>query len=145
MLSGALLTRLCAQLNKYLKLDQKGSIIAEYVWIDSEGGTRAKARVSLPIPFDLLLVPDPNMALSPPASGLREDAGTGPVVEDSGEDGVITACPRAPAPKATEVYLGRLPQTTVAVLVARNGPLANYELVLTMRAPDTQRQGRCSL
>jgi hypothetical protein len=37
----------CAQLNKYLKLDQRGSIIAEYVWIDSEGGTRAKARVSL--------------------------------------------------------------------------------------------------
>jgi hypothetical protein len=33
-------------LNKYLKLDQRGSIIAEYVWIDSEGGTRAKARVS---------------------------------------------------------------------------------------------------
>ncbi|KAK0610917.1 hypothetical protein B0T14DRAFT_529308 [Immersiella caudata] len=31
-------------LNKYLKLDQRGSIIAEYVWIDSEGGTRAKAR-----------------------------------------------------------------------------------------------------
>ena len=34
------------QLNKYLKLDQKGSLIAEYVWIDADGGTRAKARVS---------------------------------------------------------------------------------------------------
>jgi glutamine synthetase len=31
-------------LQKYLKLDQKGSVIAEYVWIDSEGGVRSKSR-----------------------------------------------------------------------------------------------------
>lgn len=31
-------------LNKYLALDQKGSIMAEYVWIDSEGGVRSKSR-----------------------------------------------------------------------------------------------------
>ncbi|KAK2068319.1 hypothetical protein P8C59_002962 [Phyllachora maydis] len=31
-------------LEKCLKLDQSGSIIAEYVWIDSEGATRSKCR-----------------------------------------------------------------------------------------------------
>ncbi|KAM9880667.1 hypothetical protein VDGD_21714 [Verticillium dahliae] len=31
---------------KYLRLDQKGSIIAEYIWIDADGETRSKARVS---------------------------------------------------------------------------------------------------
>ncbi|EGR46983.1 uncharacterized protein TRIREDRAFT_122811 [Trichoderma reesei QM6a] len=31
-------------LNKYLKLDQQGKIMAEYVWIDSTGGTRSKSR-----------------------------------------------------------------------------------------------------
>ena len=35
-----------SQLNKYLKLDQKGQVIAEYVWIDSTGETRSKSRVS---------------------------------------------------------------------------------------------------
>jgi hypothetical protein len=33
-------------LNKYLKLDQKGNLMAEYVWIDAEGNTRSKSRVS---------------------------------------------------------------------------------------------------
>lgn len=37
------------QLNKYLKLDQKGQIMAEYVWIDSTGETRSKSRVRLPV------------------------------------------------------------------------------------------------
>ncbi|PNP57496.1 hypothetical protein THARTR1_02494 [Trichoderma harzianum] len=32
-------------LNKYLKLDQKGKIMAEYVWIDSTGETRSKSRL----------------------------------------------------------------------------------------------------
>lgn len=32
---------------KYMKLDQKGSIMAEYVWIDSNGGTRSKSKVSV--------------------------------------------------------------------------------------------------
>merc|ERR1712227_1080586 len=31
-------------LNKYLKLDQKGKIMAEYVWIDAAGETRSKSR-----------------------------------------------------------------------------------------------------
>jgi hypothetical protein len=36
------------QLQKYLSLDQKGKVIAEYVWIDSTGGTRSKSRVGPP-------------------------------------------------------------------------------------------------
>jgi glutamine synthetase len=32
------------QLKKYMDLDQKGRIMAEYVWIDSEGGVRSKSR-----------------------------------------------------------------------------------------------------
>lgn len=35
-----------AQLQKYLQLDQKGAVIAEYVWIDASGGTRSKCKVS---------------------------------------------------------------------------------------------------
>jgi len=35
-----------AQLQKYLQLSQKGSVIAEYVWIDASGGTRSKCKVS---------------------------------------------------------------------------------------------------
>ncbi|KAM9880111.1 glutamine synthetase [Verticillium dahliae] len=31
-------------LSKYLKLDQKGSIMAEYIWIDAAGETRSKSR-----------------------------------------------------------------------------------------------------
>ncbi|KIL96315.1 glutamine synthetase [Fusarium avenaceum] len=31
-------------LQKYLKLDQKGQIMAEYVWVDADGGTRSKSR-----------------------------------------------------------------------------------------------------
>lgn len=30
---------------KYMKLDQKGSAMAEYVWIDAVGGVRSKSRV----------------------------------------------------------------------------------------------------
>ncbi|KAF2812450.1 glutamine synthetase [Mytilinidion resinicola] len=33
-----------ANLEKYLKLDQKGSIIAEYVWIDGSNGLRSKCK-----------------------------------------------------------------------------------------------------
>ncbi|KAF1812320.1 glutamine synthetase [Eremomyces bilateralis CBS 781.70] len=33
-----------ANLKKYLDLDQKGSIIAEYVWIDGAGGCRSKCK-----------------------------------------------------------------------------------------------------
>lgn len=35
------------QLMKYMKLDQKGSIMAEYIWIDAQGSVRSKSRVSL--------------------------------------------------------------------------------------------------
>jgi len=31
-------------LNKFLDLDQKGSIMAEYIWIDSELNVRSKVR-----------------------------------------------------------------------------------------------------
>jgi len=33
-------------LQKYLRLDQKGQIMVEYVWVDAEGGVRSKSRVS---------------------------------------------------------------------------------------------------
>lgn len=42
---------LTAQLEKYLKLDQKGSIMAEYVWVDAAGEVRSKSRVRF-IPCD---------------------------------------------------------------------------------------------
>jgi hypothetical protein len=35
-----------AQLEKYRKLDQKGTVIAEYVWIDANNGIRSKCKVS---------------------------------------------------------------------------------------------------
>lgn len=41
------MTLTVGQLNKYLKLDQKGKIMAEYVWIDAAGETRSKSRVSV--------------------------------------------------------------------------------------------------
>jgi hypothetical protein len=31
-------------------LDQRGSVIAEYVWIDANGGTRSKCKVSIHLP-----------------------------------------------------------------------------------------------
>lgn len=34
-------------LKKFMRLPQNGQLIAEYIWIDSEGGTRSKSRVSL--------------------------------------------------------------------------------------------------
>ena len=34
------------QLQKYLSLPQKGSVIAEYVWIDGSNGLRSKSKVS---------------------------------------------------------------------------------------------------
>lgn len=40
---------LTAQLKKYLELDQKGRIMAEYVWVDSEGGVRSKSRASFTV------------------------------------------------------------------------------------------------
>jgi hypothetical protein len=30
---------------KYLALDQKGKVMAEYVWIDADGGVRSKTKV----------------------------------------------------------------------------------------------------
>lgn len=33
------------QLLKYLSLEQKGKVMAEYVWIDAEGGVRSKTKV----------------------------------------------------------------------------------------------------
>lgn len=31
-----------------MALEQKGKIMAEYIWIDAEGGVRSKSRASLP-------------------------------------------------------------------------------------------------
>ena len=35
------------QLEKYLRLPQKGSVIAEYVWIDGSNNVRSKCKVRL--------------------------------------------------------------------------------------------------
>jgi hypothetical protein len=43
-------------LRKYLDLDQKGSITAEYVWIDADGGVRTKSRVSSDATLTTLLI-----------------------------------------------------------------------------------------
>lgn len=37
---------ICTQVNKYMRLDQKGNIMAEYVWIDANSEVRSKSRVS---------------------------------------------------------------------------------------------------
>lgn len=42
------------QLEKFLKLDQKGAVIAEYVWIDSSNGTRSKCKVRPVFPLAYL-------------------------------------------------------------------------------------------
>lgn len=34
------------QLMKYMKLDQKGAVLAEYIWIDGTNGVRSKTKVS---------------------------------------------------------------------------------------------------
>ncbi len=34
------------QLAKYMKLDQKGKVLAEYIWIDGSNGLRNKTKVS---------------------------------------------------------------------------------------------------
>ena len=39
---------------KYLKLDQKGSIMAEYIWIDGSNGVRSKSKVSLLLHLEML-------------------------------------------------------------------------------------------
>lgn len=33
-------------LAKYMKLDQKGKVLAEYIWIDGSNGLRNKTKVS---------------------------------------------------------------------------------------------------
>lgn len=37
---------MCHQLAPFMALDQKGKIMAEYIWIDAEGGVRSKSRAS---------------------------------------------------------------------------------------------------
>lgn len=44
MSAGPVIVSSTNTLQKYLALDQKGQIIAEYIWIDAEGNTRSKAR-----------------------------------------------------------------------------------------------------
>ncbi|KAK8089417.1 glutamine synthetase [Apiospora hydei] len=40
----------CFALMKYMKLDQKGNAMAEYIWIDSTGGVRSKSRTMTSVP-----------------------------------------------------------------------------------------------
>lgn len=42
-------------LQKFLRLPQGGKIIAEYIWVDSEGGVRSKSRVCQ-YSFDVLVL-----------------------------------------------------------------------------------------
>ena len=51
---GTTLTWWLSQLMKYLKLDQKGSIMAEYIWIDGSNGVRSKSKVSLLLHLEML-------------------------------------------------------------------------------------------
>lgn len=37
---------------KYMALDQRGRIQAEYIWIDAVGGTRSKTKVRTLVGFD---------------------------------------------------------------------------------------------
>jgi hypothetical protein len=53
------------QLQKYLSLPQKGSVIAEYVWIDGSNGLRSKSKVSA---FQLL---SPKQSISNNAAFTR--------------------------------------------------------------------------
>ncbi|OBT57076.1 glutamine synthetase [Pseudogymnoascus sp. 24MN13] len=41
-----------ANLLKYMSLDQKGTAMAEYIWIDSFGGVRSKSKTILKVPDD---------------------------------------------------------------------------------------------
>lgn len=36
-----------ANLAKYMSLDQKGKVLAEYIWIDGSNGLRNKTKVSI--------------------------------------------------------------------------------------------------
>jgi glutamine synthetase len=47
-------------LQKYLQLPQKGSVIAEYVWIDASGGTRSKCKTLTKIPTSIKDLPEWN-------------------------------------------------------------------------------------
>jgi len=38
-----------------MKLDQKGAVIAEYVWIDGSNGVRSKSKVRAKIPHSSFL------------------------------------------------------------------------------------------
>ena len=40
---------------KYMKLDQKGSAMAEYIWVDANGGVRSKSKVCIFLFFFTLL------------------------------------------------------------------------------------------
>lgn len=60
------------QLQKYLKLEQKGKVIAEYIWIDGSNGIRSKCKVSFIFVFWLLL-------LLFPRGGLRSELMHAPI------------------------------------------------------------------
>ncbi|TKA30772.1 Glutamine synthetase [Salinomyces thailandicus] len=49
-----------ANLQKYLQLDQKGAVIAEYVWIDASGGTRSKCKTLPKKPQSIKELPEWN-------------------------------------------------------------------------------------
>jgi hypothetical protein len=63
------------QLKKYLDLDQKGMIMAEYVWVDADGETRSKSRVSGDQSIHLAFLPCPCFPISGLGIGLLAFAG----------------------------------------------------------------------
>ena len=64
------------QLKKYMDLDQRGNIIAEYVWIDGSGGIRSKSKVSAsPATSTPLLRPSTKLVASTvPGASRRQSA-----------------------------------------------------------------------
>lgn len=49
-----------ANLKKYLDLDQKGAVIAEYVWVDAAGGVRSKCKTLTKKPANVSELPEWN-------------------------------------------------------------------------------------
>lgn len=49
-----------SQLSPYLQLDQRGSVIAEYIWIDSSNGTRSKCKTLTKKPTSIKDLPEWN-------------------------------------------------------------------------------------
>ncbi|KAF1854250.1 hypothetical protein Lal_00014282 [Lupinus albus] len=100
-------------LQKFLKLDQKGMIMAEYVWVDADGGTRSKSRVSQIYRF---YIPDPHCSSDPKRRGRVLSFGGGV----------------APAPWNEQAYYKTLPEKEYK---PEDLPVWNFDGSSTNQAP----------